>query len=169
MFNSKCTLFRRALRVLLLSLGLFGATALADCYGTTNFWGSSNLPIRLDGNHVKTYGQSWVTDDNAQYWAGHITSYALLNGNRISGGFTFDGSPGYLVASDLSTPLQPFGPGTYADQSYHWFTSSVMLESIASLYRVDSRRLAEHRADHSEADATRLRTRFHARSFLFGT
>jgi hypothetical protein len=84
-------------------------------------WGSSPAPIRVDSNHVKTYGQSWTTGDTYLLWTPHEGAWQQLNGNSITTEYISNNTPGSTAQSNWTSVLNSTGPGTYRDYSDHWF------------------------------------------------
>jgi hypothetical protein len=109
-----------------ISLGIIvNAPLRAQCYGgTTSFWGASATPIRIDSNHVETYGQTWVTGAFYTFWEPWVTAYSQYNGSNITSGSTGNNNPGCVAQAAWTDTLQAFGPGSYNDYSYHWATST---------------------------------------------
>jgi hypothetical protein len=59
-----CSLLRCLLLLLACALVARGQCSTGDA----TLWGSSLTPIRLDSNHVETYGQTWATGTYGSVW-----------------------------------------------------------------------------------------------------
>jgi hypothetical protein len=115
------SLLTRSGAVLLLLVWVLAAHAQNPCSLETAYaYGSSPPPIRTDSNHVKTYGQTWVTGDVYLVWTPWEEAWQQLNGSNITTGYTSNNNPGSTAQSNWSNILNSSGPGSYRDYSYHW-------------------------------------------------
>jgi hypothetical protein len=112
-------------KTLTLLLLLSAAAYAQNCaQETVHFYGASGAAIRIDENHVKTYGQSWATGDVDLAYTPYEEAWLQLNGNDYTSGYTSNNSPGQVAQSNWTATLNIVGPGAYRDYSYHWFVPS---------------------------------------------
>jgi hypothetical protein len=81
----------------------------------------SGDPIRVDANHVQTYGQSWTTGDYDYIWFSYEEAWQQLNGTAITSGDTSWANPNNTAWVRWTTILNAAGPGSYRDYSAHWW------------------------------------------------
>jgi hypothetical protein len=120
--------------VMLSVLCAVAAQALTPCDSqTVNGFGKSYDPIRIDSNHIKTYGASWTTGDTGGYWTPYSESWQQLNGSNITSGATASATPNTTATSTWTTVLNSNGPGAYRDYSNHRFVPSSVCSNYGTL------------------------------------
>lgn len=122
----------------LLALALFALPrghAQTSCdYETVTGYGSSNAPIRIDSNHVETYGQSWTSGDVLSLWTPYEETWQQLNGSNITDGAVYDNYPNQTAWGEWTNTLDTAGPGAYGDHSYHWFVPDASCWDESTFY-----------------------------------
>lgn len=88
--------------------------------------------VRLDSNHVKTYGSSWVVNDQLELWTPYDGAWQQLNGTDITTEAIGSANPGATASSAWTSTLSGTGPGSYTDYSYHWFVPNQSCSSDTS-------------------------------------